>query len=93
MSLIADILFLLLNVYLWIVIAYVIVSWLVAFGVFNASNPRARQIVEVLQKLTDPVMKPIQKAIPPIAGIDLSPIIVIIGIQIIKRIIAHVVYA
>ena len=92
MGLIADILFLLLDIYLWIIIAYVIVSWLLAFGVLNASNPRARQITEVLQKLTDPVLKPIQKAIPPIAGIDLSPIIVIIGIQIIKRVIVHLVY-
>lgn len=93
MSLIADILFLLLDIYLWIIIAYVIVSWLLAFGVFNAANPKARQITELLQKLTDPVMKPIQKAIPPIAGIDLSPIIVIIGIQILKRIIVHIFYA
>lgn len=92
MSLIADILFLLLDIYLWIVIAYVIVSWLLAFGVLDARNPRAHQIVELLQKLTDPVMKPIQKAIPPIAGIDLSPIIVIIGIQILKRIVAYVFY-
>ena len=92
MVLIADILFLLLDIYLWIIIAYVIVSWLLAFGVFNASNPRARQITEVLQKLTDPVLKPIQKAIPPIAGIDLSPIIVIIGIQILKRVIVYLVY-
>ncbi len=93
MALIADILFLLLDIYLWIIIAYVIVSWLLAFGVFDARNPKARQIVELLQRLTDPVMKPIQKAIPPIAGIDLSPIIVIIGIQILKRIIAYAVYA
>ena len=87
MILIAQILTLLLNVYLWIIIAFVIVSWLVAFGVFNAGNPKARQITEVLERLTDPVLKPIQKAIPPIAGIDLSPIIVIIGIQILKYII------
>lgn len=92
MSLIADILFLLLDIYLYIIIAYVIISWLLAFGVFNASNPKARQITEILQKLTDPVLKPIQKAIPPIAGIDLSPIIVIIGIQIIKRVIVYIVY-
>lgn len=87
MLLIASILDLLLDVYLWIIIAYVIVSWLIAFGVFDARNPRARQITEVLERLTDPVLKPIQKAVPPIAGIDLSPIIVIIGIQILKRII------
>ena len=87
MILIAQILDLLLDVYLWIIIAYVIVSWLIAFGVFDARNPRAQQITEVLERLTAPVLKPVQKAVPPIAGIDLSPIIVIIGIQILKRII------
>lgn len=93
MYLIADILFFLLDIYLWIIIAYVIMSWLVAFGVVNTSNPNARKITELLARLTDPVIKPIQKAIPPIAGIDLSPIIVIIGIQVLKKIVAYVVYA
>lgn len=87
MILVAEILTLLLDVYLWIIIAYVIVSWLVAFGVLNAGNPKARQVTELLERLTDPVLKPVQKYIPPIAGIDLSPIIVIVGIQILKKII------
>ncbi len=87
MILIANILTLLLDVYLWIIIGFVIVSWLIAFGVFNAGNPQARQLTELLQKLTDPVLKPIQKYVPPIAGIDLSPIVVIIGIQILKYVI------
>ena len=93
MMLVADILFFLLDIYLWIIIAYVIMSWLIAFGVVNTSNPNARKITEVLARLTDPVMKPIQKAVPPIAGIDLSPIIVIIGIQILKKIIAYVAFS
>ncbi len=87
MILIAKILTLLLNLYLWVIIAFVIVSWLIAFGVFNASNPQARQLVELLEKLTDPVLKKIQKYVPPVAGIDLSPIVVIVGIQILKYII------
>ena len=92
MDLVVSILFFLLDIYLYVIIAYVIVSWLVAFGVFNAQNPQARQITELLQKLTDPVLKPIQKKIPPVAGIDLSPIIALIGIQIIKRVIAYMAY-
>jgi YggT family protein len=87
MILIANILTLLLNVYMWAIIIYVIVTWLVAFGVLNTSNFRARQIVELLERVTDPVLKPIQKYVPPIAGIDLSPIIAIVAIQILKYII------
>ncbi len=85
--LIAQILTLLLKVYLWIILAYVIMSWLIAFGVVNTGNLQARRLVEALQRLTDPVMKPIQRYVPPIAGIDLSPIIVIVGIQILEYII------
>lgn len=91
MVLLALIITKLLMVYLWIIIAYVIVSWLLAFGVLNATNPKARQITEVLQKLTDPVLKPLQKNIPPVAGIDLSPIIAIIGIQILVEVVWYLV--
>jgi YggT family protein len=89
MSLIAEILILLLNAYLWVVIAFVAASWLIAFGVINTANPQAARLTELLQKLTDPVLKPIQKYVPPIAGIDLSPIILIIGIEILKSIVAR----
>ena len=84
MSFITQILHLFLNLYLWIVIAFVATSWLIAFGVLNTNNPQAAKLVELLQKLTDPVLKPIQKYVPPIAGIDLSPIILIIGIEVAK---------
>ena len=91
MLLVAQILTLLLNVYLWIIIAFVIVSWLLAFGVIKSQNPQARQLTELLQRLTDPVLKPIQNKIPPIAGIDLSPIVAIIAINILKYIIWYLV--
>jgi YggT family protein len=90
MSLITQILHLFLNVYLWIVIAFVAVSWLIAFGVLNTGNPQAARLVELFQKLTDPVLKPIQKFVPPIAGIDLSPIILLIGIEVLKYIVAAI---
>jgi len=89
MDIIAFILIQLLSIYLWILVAFVIVSWLVAFGVFDARNPKARQIIELLQKLTDPVLKPIQKTVPPIAGIDLSPFIAFIVIQLLIGLIAR----
>jgi YggT family protein len=92
MTLIVDILTILLNAYLWVVIIFVAASWLTAFGVINTANPQGARLVELLQKLTDPVLKPIQKYVPPIAGIDLSPIILIIGIEVLKRILIGLVY-
>ena len=73
-----------LDIYLWIIIIWVVASWLLAFGVINTRNPQAENLVRLLNKATDPVMRPIQKFIPPIAGIDISPIIVILGIYLLR---------
>lgn len=76
--------------YTWVIILHVAVSWLIVFKVLDISNPKARNLVRLMNKLTDPVMKPVQKYIPPIGGIDISPIVVIIGLQILASIIARV---
>lgn len=78
--------------YIFIIILHIAVSWLLAFGVLNADNPQAKNLVKLLGKLVDPVMKPVQKYIPPIAGIDLSPVVVIIGLQILNQLLWRLVY-
>lgn len=87
MFVIAQILSLLINLYIAVIIIYVAVTWLINFKVLNTDNQQARNLVELLEKATDPVMKPIQRYIPPIGGIDLTPLIVIIGLEILKNII------
>ena len=87
MFVIAQILSLLINLYIAVIIIYVAVTWLINFKVLNTDNQQARNLVELLGKATDPVMKPIQRYIPPIGGIDLTPLIVIIGLEILKNII------
>lgn len=76
--------------YIFVIIAQVAISWLVIFNVFNLENPQARNLVRLLGKLTDPVMKPVQKYIPPIGGLDLTPIIVIIGLQILQSVLVRI---
>lgn len=73
--------------YIFIIIIDVAVTWLIAFKVLDTNNEQARNLVALLKKLTDPVMKPVQKYIPPIGGIDITPIVVIIGLQIINALI------
>jgi YggT family protein len=73
--------------YIFIIILHIAVTWLVIFKVFNLENPQARNLSELLQKVTDPVMKPVQKYVPPIGGIDLSPVVVIIGLQILNSLV------
>jgi YggT family protein len=78
------------NIYVGIILLQVAVSWLINFEVINASNERAQNLVALLKKATDPVYKPIQKYVPPIGGIDITPLIVIILLSIVKSIVIGV---
>ena len=70
-----------LNLYWWVVVAAVIVSWLIAFNVINTHNNLVRSLLRVLYTLTEPVFRQIRRVIPSIAGLDLSPLIVLIFIS------------
>lgn len=78
-----------LDVYFWIILATVIMSWLVAFGVINASNPYVRQIGYALRRLTEPLLGPIRRLLPDLGGIDISPIVLLIGLQFLKYLVAY----
>ena len=73
-----EVLFVVLNLYWYVVIAAVIASWLVGFGIINAYNPIARSILQALHSLTEPVFGPIRRVIPALGGLDLSPLIVLL---------------
>ena len=69
-----------LEIYKWIVIAAVIVSWLTAFNVINQYNNFVRTVLRILIALTDPVFRQVRRIIPPIGGLDFSPIVVFVAI-------------
>ena len=73
---IAALLIEVLEIYKWIVLAAVIVSRLTAFNVINAHNNFVRTLLRILLALTEPVFRQIRRIVPPISGLDLSPIIV-----------------
>ena len=75
---IADGLLLLL---LWAIIISAVLSWLVAFDIINLRNNAVYQISNVLDRVTSPVLRPFQRLIPPLGGVDISPIIVILIIS------------
>ena len=81
---IVALIILLLNLYWWVVVIAVVVSWLVAFGVLNTYNEFARTVIRALAALTEPVFRQIRRVIPPIGGLDLSPLIVLIAIWFIE---------
>lgn len=82
---IAYLLSLCINIYILIIIVQVALSWLIAFNVVNEDNEHAKNLGALLKKATDPVYTPIRKYVPPIGGIDLTPLIVIIALQLIEH--------
>lgn len=84
MAALVHMLMLLLNLYLWLIIFTVIVSWLVAFGVLNARNPTVYRLCALLNRLTDPVVQRVRRYVPPIGGIDITPMIVIFAIYLLQ---------
>ena len=72
------------DIYTWIVIASAIMSWLVAFGVVNVSNKFIRMVVDVLYRLTAPALRPIRSVMPNLGGVDISPVILLLGLFFIR---------
>jgi YggT family protein len=81
-----------LGLYTFVIIAAVVSSWLIAFGVLNIQNHLVRQIVYTLNALTDPLFRRVRKIIPPIGGLDLSPIVVLIGVQFLNYVLDNLLY-
>ncbi len=76
-----------LDFYVWILIASAILSWLLAFDVINIRNRLVRSIWDALLALTEPVLMPIRRRLPFMGGMDLSPIVVIFAIYFIQLVI------
>lgn len=72
------------DIYTWIVIAGAIMSWLVAFGVVNVRNQFIRIIVDMLYRLTEPVLRPIRRILPNLGGVDISPVVLLLALFFIR---------
>ena len=77
----------LITLYTYIVIAVVIVSWLMAFGVINAYNPMVRSIWQGLNAVTEPLLAPIRNALPNMGGIDISPVILLLACYFVQSVV------
>ena len=81
---------LLLRVLGWIIIAQVILSWLIAFNVLNTSSQGVRSFLAALDRMTDPLYRPIRKVMPDFGGIDFSPLVLLLVIQILRMLLSGV---
>jgi YggT family protein len=77
----------LITLYIWVILAMVIMSWLTAFNVVNARNPFVAQVDRALYALTNPVMGPVRRLIPSIGGLDISPILVVLLLEFVRRLV------
>ena len=78
-----------LDIYFWIILAMVIMSWLIGFNVINGANPYVRQISYALHRLTEPFLGPIRRVLPDLGGIDISPIVLLLALQFLKYLIVY----
>jgi YggT family protein len=68
----------LITIYIWLLIAQAILSWLVSFGVVNRHNRVVAVVGDFLWRVTEPVLRPIRRVLPDLGGIDISPVILIL---------------
>jgi len=75
------------DLYIYVLIAAAVMSWLIAFNVVNSHNPTVRMIWDFLYRITEPALAPIRSVLPGLGGIDISPVILIIGLLFLKQLI------
>jgi YggT family protein len=87
-----DVILLALQLYVWLLIASAILSWLIAFNVVNTRNSVVAAIWDFLYRITEPLLRPIRNLLPYMGGIDISPIILLLIIFFIERVIVLYLY-
>ena len=73
------------NIFIFILIVQVIMSWLIAFNVVNTRNRFVYMVADIAYKITEPVLRPIRRILPNFGGIDLSPVVLILLLGFIQR--------
>lgn len=77
----------LITVYIFIIIASVIMSWLIGLGIVNPYNQLARSVWNFLQAVTEPALRPIRRLLPNFGSIDLSPLVLLLAMQFVQQVI------
>ena len=75
------------TLYIWVLIINAIISWLVAFNILNTSNRFVYSVLDVSYKLTDPPLSFIRRYLPNLGSIDISPIVLILGLMFLRNLV------
>lgn len=86
---VANLLLTIIDLYWWVVIVSVIMSWLVAFDVLNTRSQAAQTIWRAVDALTEPLLRPIRSVLPAVGGLDISPLILLLGLQFLRDVVSR----
>jgi YggT family protein len=75
---------LLATAFIWIIILRVVLSWLIGFNVINGYNPYVRMFARFADRVTEPFLKPIRRALPDLGGLDISPMILLVAVYLLE---------
>ena len=78
------------TIYLWIIIVNAVLSWLVAFNILNTQNRFVFSVLDVTYKLTDPALNKIRKFMPNLGSIDISPVVLILGLMFLRNLVFEI---
>jgi YggT family protein len=92
MRAVLDIILILLQLYWWVLLIMIIMSWLISFNVINTRNQFVEAVWRVLNQLTEPVLRPLRRVLPNLSGLDLSPLVAFLLIFFIQSIIGYYIY-
>ena len=81
-----------LGLYVWILIAAVVMSWLISFNVVNTSNRIVYVIADFLYRLTEPLLVPIRRFLPNLGGLDLSPVVLLLAVWFLRDVLRRLAF-
>jgi YggT family protein len=87
-----DVILIALQIYVWLLIAAAVLSWLIAFNVVNTRNQFVATLADFLFRITEPALRPIRQVLPNLGGIDISPVILILIIFFLQSVIVRYIY-
>lgn len=74
-----------LDIYIWLLVIWVVISWLISFDIINTNNRFVYLVSDFLYRITEPVLRPIRRVVPTLGGIDISPVVLILGIWFLRN--------
>jgi len=80
------------KIYIYVLIAWVVMSWLLAFNVVNTRHPFVNAIARFLHNVTAPALRPIQRVVPLIGGVDISPLILALLLSFVQQLVVRYVW-